>query len=401
VIETGSAQARPRRLHSYTGLLAFWVALVAAWELFARWIGPWMLATAYRGEGFAFLTRAMGGRDQTPLDVYLRDLHDLDQRVLLTALGVLVYGMVWIRQGWTLERHWFSATPLRDLAIARIVVVGAQLAILALPWIPGAEEADLTQTDPIFYQPRYALELLLAPFFWVDRPDAGFLSATWAFAVGCGVAGLLGLFTRVSLLGLAWASTLLVAHNYSYIEYHHTDALMMIALWGLAFSRCGAVLSLDARIARARGKPPADPLDRFALWPLRLVQWMYALTYFAAGVEKLVNGGLAWLQGTTLAYYFAVDALHRGHPLGVWLAGRADWLPPVAFASLLFELTFPLAVLVPGLAIWFVAFGFFFHLGVYVIHGPPFFEHMALFVVFIGAIRRDLAALHNLMRRRR
>ena len=399
MIETEPARATTRRRRSYAVLLAAWVALIAAWELFARWIGPWMIATAYRGEGFAFLTRAMGGRDQVPLDVYLRDLHDLDLRVLLTAVGALACGIVWIRQGWTLQQHWFAATPRRDLAIARIVVVGAQLAILTVPGMPGVEDADLTQTDPIFYQPRLALEILLAPFFWIDRPDAAFLHAVWALGVGCGAAALFGLWTRVSLLGLAWASTLLVAHNYSYIEYHHTDALMMIALWALAFSRCGAVLSLDARIARARGRPPASPLDGFALWPLRLVQWMFALTYFAAGVEKLVNGGLAWLQGTTLAYYFAVDALHRGHPLGVWLAGRADWLPPVALASLLFELTFPLAVLVRGLAVGFVAFGFSFHLGVYIIHGPPFFEHMALFVVFLGALREDLTRLRGAVRR--
>jgi uncharacterized membrane protein YphA (DoxX/SURF4 family) len=309
--------------------------------------------------------------------------------------------MVWIRQGWTLERHWFAATPRKDLAIARIVVVGAQLAILTAPWILGIEDADLTQTDPIFYQPRYALRLLLAPFFWIDRPNAAFLYVTWVFAIVCGVSALLGLLTRVSLIGLAWASTLLVAHSYSYGEFHHTEALMMVALWALAFSRCGAVLSLDARIRRERGRAPVDTVHAFELWPLRLVQWMFALTYFGAGMEKLVNGGLGWFRGTTLAYNFALDALHRNHPLGVWLAERADWLPPLAVASLLFELTFPLAVLVPGLAIWYVAFGISFHLSVYIIHGPPFFEHMALFVVFIGALQEDFAALQRVARRRR
>jgi hypothetical protein len=128
---------------------------------------------------------------------------------------------------------------------------------------------------------------------------------------------------------------------------------------------------------------------------------MFALTYFAAGVEKLVNGGLGWLKGTTLAYYFAVDALHRGHPIGVWLAERADWLPPLAATSLLFELSFPLAVLVPELALWYVAFGIPFHLSVYIIHGPPFFEHMALYVVFLGAVREDLAKLGRVVRRGR
>ncbi len=390
-----------RRRRAYTTLIAGFASLVGLWEVFARWVGPWMLATAYRGEGFEFLTRAMGGREQTPLAAYLDDLYNLDRRVLLTAAGVLVYGMVWIRQGWTLERHFFAPTPRRHLAIARIVIAATQLAILTTPWILGFEEIDLTQTDPIFYHPRLALKLLLVPFFWIQRPDAAFLHVTWLVAVVCGVAALLGLLTRVSLIGLAWASTLLAAHSYSYGEFHHTDALMMVALWPLAFSRCGAVLSVDALIARARGRAPMSTLDAFGLWPLRLVQWMFALTYFAAAVEKLVNGGLSWFKGTTLAYYFALDALHRNHPLGVWLAERADWLVPLALTSVIFELTFPLAVLVPGLAIWFVVFGISFHLSVYIIHGPPFFEHMALYVVFIGSLREGIVAIQRIARRGR
>lgn len=398
--EAAPIDAAVRRSQAYA-VVAVWTALVGAWVLFARWIGPWILATAYRGEGFGFLNRAMAGRNQTPFEVYLRDLHNLDLRILVTAVGVLVFWMVWIRQGWTLERHWFAPTPRKDLAITRIVLVGTQLAILTVPWILGMEEPDLTLTDPIFYQPLYALRLLLAPFFWIDRPDAVFLHVTWVFAVACGVAALLGLLTRVSMIGLAGASTLLVAHSYSYGEYHHTEALMIIALWALAFSRCGAVLSLDALIRRKRGGAPVDPLDPFALWPLRLVQWMFALTYFGAGVEKLVNGGRGWFKGTTLAYNFALDALHRNHSLGVWLAERADWLSPLAVTSLLFELSFPLALLVPGLAIWYVAFGISFHMSVYIIHGPPFFEHIALYVVFLGAVREKLAALQRVAHRAR
>ena len=71
----------------------------------------------------------------------------------------------------------------------------------------------------------------------------------------------------------------------------------------------------------------------------------------------------------------------------------------MAVISVIFELTFPLAVLVPGLAIWFVAFGLSFHLGVYIIHGPPFFEHMALYVVFIGSLPEGLAAIQGVVRR--
>lgn len=68
-------------------------------------------------------------------------------------------------------------------------------------------------------------------------------------------------------------------------------------------------------------------------------------------------------------------------------------LPPTAhilpsIASVLFELTFVVAVLWPrGAWIWLLA-GIAFHLGVYVTMDIAFFQTILLYVVFVESIRR-------------
>jgi hypothetical protein len=50
----------------------------------------------------------------------------------------------------------------------------------------------------------------------------------------------------VSLLVFAVGSVTLAAFDYSFGKFHHTDAVMMIALSVLALSPSGQVLSVDA-----------------------------------------------------------------------------------------------------------------------------------------------------------
>ena len=47
----------------------------------------------------------------------------------------------------------------------------------------------------------------------------------------------------------------------------------------------------------------------FAAWPLRLIQILFALVYFDAGLSKLHASGLDWVNGYTLQYYLATDAI--------------------------------------------------------------------------------------------
>jgi predicted DCC family thiol-disulfide oxidoreductase YuxK/uncharacterized membrane protein YphA (DoxX/SURF4 family) len=305
-----------------------------------------------------------------------------------------------------LDRHWFAPARLADLALMRIALVGFQLALLLVPALsdrigacPGCSlrfQRWLTTLDANQYLPIPALKVLLLPFGWGARPDAMFLHAVWVAAVVTGVCALVGWYARPSLLVFAAANTLLVAHAYSYGETHHTEALMTIGLWALAFSPSGAVWSLDAlrdrvrcavstmRFAPEPAKPPESPLAR---WPLRLMQWLLVLSYFSAGISKLRNGGPEWFNGYTLAYFIGKDAIERGSTLGVWLSGQIPLLRVLSVVAIATELGFVGAVLLPRFTWLFLVAGAGLHAAIYWTQRAPFPQFIVLYVVFIEAVR--------------
>jgi hypothetical protein len=306
-----------------------------------------------------------------------------------------------------LDVYWFGPALLRDLALFRIVLSSLQLVLLLWPSPPDTcvgcsidHQIWLTNVDPRLYTPIPALKVLLFPLGWGVRPDVTVLQVAWLGAVFSGVGTILGWYTKASTLCFAATNTLLIAHSYSYKEMHHTEAIMIIALWLLFLSPSGAIWSVDDlksrlhdSLHRMKFQPEATlARDRFAVWPLRLTQWLVALCYLSAGTSKLLNGGLDWFNGYTLAYYFAKDSLERGLSLGVFLAGHPNVLVPLAVLAVAFELSFTLTIFLPRVVWLYLLTGFAFHLGIYVVHGPPFFQFLALYVAFIEAGRAGSGA---------
>jgi uncharacterized membrane protein YphA (DoxX/SURF4 family) len=306
--------------------------------------------------------------------------------------------------------HWFAPAPLEDLALVRITLVAMQLALLLVPYLSvevGAcqgcnpdYQASLTAIHIREFLPIPALKVLLWPLLgWGARPDAVLLHWVWIATVAAGVLALVGLFTRPSLLMLAAGSTLLVAHAYSYRERHHPEALITIILWTLALAPSGARRSIDhlySRLRHARGRerleaaPPGPALSPHARWPLRLGQWLLVLMYLSAGISKLVNGGPRWLNGYTLAFYIGDNALERGSALGVWLAQHLLLLQIMSFGAVALELGFGGVLVWPRLVWLFVLAGAGLHTGIYVLQRAPFPQMIALYVVFIGELRKAL-----------
>jgi hypothetical protein len=101
----------------------------------------------------------------------------------------------------------------------------------------------------------------------------------------------LGLYTRLSA-GYTFA---FVAYNLflSQTHFHHNRAYLVINLGFLALIPCGRQLSLDAVIARHRGRPLAETAS---LWPMYLLRFEAVSVYAASGTSKLLNadwwGGL-------------------------------------------------------------------------------------------------------------
>jgi hypothetical protein len=307
--------------------------------------------------------------------------------------------------GWLsrLHDHWFAPAPLRDLAAVRIVLVGMQVTLLLWPFLArklGAcagcnprYQLALTAIDAREFTPLPALKVLLLPLGWGARPGAELLDTVWVVTAVAGMFALLGVLTRPSLLILAAGSTLLVAHAYSYRERHHPEAMLTIMLWTLAFAPSGARWSVDALLRRRRGGSAAPDLSLHARWPLRLGQWLFVLMYLSAGTSKLLNGGIRWMNGYTLAAYIADNALERGAGLGVWVAQQLPLVQLLSIGAIVFELGFVAVMLWPRLTWVFVLGGVALHGAIFLLQRAPFPQLIALYIVFIGELRRWRPAL--------
>jgi hypothetical protein len=203
-----------------------------------------------------------------------------------------------------------------------------------------------------------------------------------------GISALLGWFTRTSIFIFALVNWIFVAHAYSYAETHHPEALFAIFLMLLAFSPSGKCLSIDALIRRRRlhlsnvNKPTVET-GEMGMWPLKLIHVLLALTYFSTGLAKVAYGGLRWMNGYTLQAHIFKDAILRDLPIGVWVAQQHMLCVFLSVFTMFFELFFFISVLFPRTAPYFFISGIFFHIGLYVTGGHPFFAHMTFLLLLL------------------
>jgi len=280
--------------------------------------------------------------------------------------------------------YWFPTTPIQHLALCRIVAVAAQL----FWFFPNLEEhQNLLVKNQEFIQPQLLIRIITAvvPREVIFTPDA-FTALYWVTMVA-GVAALVGLFTRTSLFVFALGTWIFVAHLFSYGDRHHTQALFCIFLMLLALAPSGDRLSVDALI-RLRRRPASEASDAsdmsdMAIWPLKVVHVLLAMTYFSAGMSKLLYSGVRWLNGYTLQGHTFGDALERGHPLGLWLARQHDLAVVLSVGTILLEVFFFLSLFLPRLAPPFFFGALAFQVGLYLAAGYDFFQHVVLLTLLL------------------
>ena len=300
-------------------------------------------------------------------------------------------------RGWV--EYWFKPAPLFDLAMCRIIMVGTALALLLLN-ITTERLQDYATLESALYMPIPTLKILLTPFGFDTRPDLSMLIMVKYVAVLSGILAMLGLLTNISLAVFVYAYLIIITHFYSYSDFHHNEAPLMLALGYLALSPAGRVLSVDG-LLRGRGAGPGmlEELSAFARWPILLGQWTFALVYLSAVLEKLAFiGGLDWLNGYTLQYAMANDTLRRGTLIGEWL--QQHWLALILgqYLTVVFQATFWVSLVFPRLKLLYVPLGFSFHLLILAALRAPFYHWMGAYAVFVpwtavaGFVRSRLAA---------
>lgn len=255
--------------------------------------------------------------------------------------------------GW--REHWLAPAPLERLALFRIVVAAVALAAFAPEaWRVHAEAEAFAQSPTASaWRPLESLTLLggAAP------------SPVVVLLVGCGGGAALacacaGLASRSSAFLGALAHVWLTSAAYSFGRVHHDEVALTFALLALPLSPCGAVLSVDAWLARRRGDHGlVGVVARGAAIPMRLTQWTIAIGYAAAGGAKLVSGGWAWLDGWTLMSAFVEADL----PLGRALAAHLWLCRALSIAVIALQVGFPLVLRFPAAACVFLPSAWCFH----------------------------------------
>ncbi len=285
--------------------------------------------------------------------------------------------------------YWFPTAPTPHLAICRIVAVAAQL----FWFFPDLEEhKNLLAKNPEFIEPQLIVRAIsaLLPREALFTSDA--LTTLYWVTIVAGISALVGLFTRASLFVFALGTWFFVAHLFSYGDRHHTEALFCIFLMLLAFAPSGKRLSVDAFIRRRRaaiGVSVASGESDMAIWPLKVMHVLLALTYFSAGMSKVLHSGVRWLNGYTLQGHTFGDALERGHPLGIWLAQQHNLAVALSVFTILLEVFFFVSLFTPRLAPLFFGGALAFQAGLYAAAGYDFFQHMVLLTLLLFFLYPD------------
>jgi hypothetical protein len=253
----------------------------------------------------------------------------------------------------SIDRWLFAPIPARRLAAVRILVGAFAFVYLV---VRAPYFLALARQPPARFAPVGVIRWL---------PEAAWPSAVtiavYLLTVGLAFAFAAGRGQRWTGPLFAAALTFLLTYRSSFGMVFHTENLMVLHVWILAFAPCGDRWCL--------GRPDRGPDERSA-WPLRLMVLVCLATYFVAGWAKMKNAGWAWVSGEVLAGHIAFDSLRKLQvgssysPVGTALLAWPWVFGPLAWASMLLELGAPLAVLSDRIGRWWAVAAWFFHLGV-------------------------------------
>jgi hypothetical protein len=199
------------------------------------------------------------------------------------------------------ERFWFEPVPLISYAILRVVFGVVGIANL-LSYTPVSMYWPVDAIAPI---PGGGIGLRV----WVQEAGLGTAFGTAYFAVllTAFVALTTGFFTRWAVLACFVGSVGLKYWNH--LPLTSSVEVITVVLFCLLFVDSGRALSVDAWLARRRGRSP-DPLaSTEPIWPIRLIRFHVALMYLNSGLWKLF--GATWRDGTTLHYVMNHNIFHR------------------------------------------------------------------------------------------
>lgn len=237
-----------------------------------------------------------------------------------------------------LDERWFAPARPGPLGLCRALF----FATLLLRVTPGVRSADWADMPRVFWMPTDLFALLhlgVAPSLVLNVLDL-----TWcgALALAC-----VGLWTRAATAVAFVVGVYVLGLPQCFGKIDHWSGLLVLTMGVLALARAGDAWSLDAHLRRRRGAAPPAPSGEYR-WPIEAARLLLVLVFFAAGIAKLRQGGLAWMSADNmrailLTPHYAND---RTLPeLGLIAAESPLFCSLLAVATIVAEAGAPLALL--------------------------------------------------------
>lgn len=240
-----------------------------------------------------------------------------------------------VRARW--QNFWFEPAQPDNLGLCRaLFFAGLFLLYLQQDFSAWSEVGD------VFWKPIPVFESLhipVLPGVWIIV-----LQNLWKIALGLSC---LGLCTRLSTALSFVAGFYLLGLPHNFGKIHRYDAIVVIVLGIMALSRCGDAWSVDRLLRRAHFSATARSGEY--TWPIKMVWMTLALVFFGAGVSKLKNSGIAWINSDSLSILLIKHYYHYAaeDPVTRWglTVARYDRLCRVlAATTVIFEIGYPLAI---------------------------------------------------------
>ena len=235
-----------------------------------------------------------------------------------------------MRKRW--EHFWFEEVPADAFDVLRITVGAAGLVSL-VGFLPVAMFWSPDGIAPVPGGGYGVRSYVLESGFGLWVAWSIFLSLLVLFACMT-----VGLFTTWAVVGCFLGSVFQTRWNSLPLTSGHT--VLVAVLFCLVWADCGRRLSVDAwrRRPSRSDAAPSQPI-----WPLRLIRAQIAVVYLTSGLFKLL--GPAWRSGSAVHYTTTQNVYGR---LFHWygLPPGFEWMSTLlTYITLVWELTFPLALL--------------------------------------------------------
>jgi len=334
----------------YLALGLILLLLVGYWWEWRHWV-----ALAYEQKAphwFQSLVQTIYPRfgvekQRFPLDFFLQKADQVMLRFALVGVGTIIF--LSLRQfqssfGKKVRHYWDGSTSRLNVSWHLRGFAGLML-LFTWDWYFYLKNLEQAR---VFYAPIFPYRLLQLPF-----------PAPHWLLVFCGVFWLANL-AMLAKIKVFWSSTLSVfffillqGYMYCFHKLDHTYAtLTYVAL-------LVPILAWYYEKSRRQGCSQA------AAWPWRMMQILIALVYFQAGLEKLLIGGLEWLNPQNFRAYLYM------HPttLGAWLSQSDFWCVVLPLGALVTQLGFISIIFYPRLKWLFIPLGIAFHLSTYLLLG--------------------------------